>query len=343
MSIRSRDKAASIYGSVIQSIMKYESASLPVGSIERAKAQLENGDLIKAMKTCRQGDINIHRLQAELDHCLATLHQRRNFGLILSAYHQVGVFGKYTVEELLMCMAEAGDHPAFLKQAYRFDIFDGFEAQIECAIYWHIQKKLPDGMAWQRKFAKLYEQKELRVPIHLEELLVEDEGAVTQPSVPPVTYKLKPVRGATGRSKLLRPLPISDPYIISQTARVKMEQASQAHQYTLALLQTFLKDKNIPVSESKLIDNFCFLSGRPAIFEVKSITEDNEREQIRHAISQLYEYRFLHSLLDASLWIVFSKKPSSQWFIDYLLVDRTIHVLWIENGKLGGPSVKQIG
>ena len=55
---------------------------------------------------------------------------------------------------------------------------------------------------------------------------------------------------------------------------------------------------------------------------------------MRHAISQLYEYRFLHSLFDASLWIVFSTKPFSKWYINYLLVDRTINILWIEKALL---------
>lgn len=200
--------------------MKYELISLPAGSVERAKAQLQQGDLIKAIKTCRQGNIELCCLQAELDVCLETLYRKKCCGLILSAYHHAGAFGKYTVDELLICISNAGDYPAFLKQAYRFDKLDGFEARIENAINWHIERERLDGVAWQRKFAKLSEQIQLRVSNNLAELLVEDEEVVNQPSIPPIKYKLKPVVGVTSKAKPLKPLPKGDPYIISQTARV---------------------------------------------------------------------------------------------------------------------------
>ena len=130
-----------------------------------------------------------------------------------------------------------------------------------------------------------------------------------------------------------------DPYIVSQTARAKMERANVAHQSTLQVLKTQLQNRRRAVSESKLIDAYAVLDDGPAIFEVKSITESNERDQIRHALSQLYEYRFLHSMVGASLWVVFSQAPSSQWYVDYLAGDRGVRVLWVDDGGLGGPSI----
>lgn len=319
--------------------MKYDVIILPRGSVERAKAQLEKDDLIAAIGTCHIGNLGFQCLQTELDQCLVRTYVRRNFGLILSAYYVAGVFGKFTVVELLTLLFNTKNYPTFLKQAYRFDVYSGFETQIQTAIEWHTYRKLNDAGAWQKKFAKLAEQVELHTNPRSEEMVISSEEPTNGLPADSVKYKLKSAIATQSKSRVLKPLPTDDPYIVSQTARVKMEYANQSHQETLALLRDFLAKQNITFSENKLIDNFCFLSDRPAIFEIKSINKDNEREQIRHAISQLYEYRFLHSLFDASLWVVFSVKPSSQWYIDYLLGDRNINVLWIEEGKLSGPSV----
>ena len=118
-----------------------------------------------------------------------------------------------------------------------------------------------------------------------------------------------------------------------------MERANVAHRGTLQVLRAQLETRKRAVSEDKLIDAYAVLDSGPAIFEVKSITESNERDQIRHAVSQLYEYRFLHSMADASLRIVFSQALSSQWYIDYLAGCLGFRVVWIDDGKLQGPSI----
>jgi hypothetical protein len=53
--------------------MKYDQDKLPLKSLERAKAQLQNGDLIKALKTVQVGNIPIDSLQDELNLCLQNL------------------------------------------------------------------------------------------------------------------------------------------------------------------------------------------------------------------------------------------------------------------------------
>ena len=50
--------------------------------------------------------------------------------------------------------------------------------------------------------------------------------------------------------------------------------------------------------------HFTRLRSGPAIFEAKSVTDDNELAQIRHGLSQLYEYRYRHDLKGATLWLV---------------------------------------
>ena len=72
------------------------------------------------------------------------------------------------------------------------------------------------------------------------------------------------------------------------------------------------------------------------------MTPDNELAQIRSAISQLYEYRYRHRLLTASLWIVLSAAPSEAWIRTYLEDDRDIRLLWVEDDRISGPSASRL-
>jgi hypothetical protein len=319
--------------------MKYDTAKLPIGSIARAKAQLTKLDLVKAVKTARKNAIELTELEPELSCCIDSLYEK-SAGVILSAFYNVGVFGRFTVADLLRRTFDRGDYPQFLKQAYRFDAYEGFVNEIEKALGWHCEGRLPDAEAWRRKFTKLREQSQLRSTGRREEVVTEefddDIGAEVK------TFTLRPVRPAKRGAPRAREEPADDPYIVSQIARVKVEQASRVHSETLELLRRFLHERRLEVTNSRLIDAFSVLSCGPAIFEVKSITDANERQQIRHAVSQLYEYRFLHSLFNASLWMVFSAGPASRWLVDYLLHDRGFRLAWVENGELVGPSVAEL-
>lgn len=323
--------------------MRHDTAQLPLGSVPRAKAQLASLDLLKALKTCRNGKIPLEDLKIDLETCLQRLCDRKAYGVVLSGYYAFGALGAYTVNDLLQSMYEARDYPSFLKQAYRFDVYSAFEAEIEKAIAWHHERGLPDADAWRRKFAKLREQDLLRRPAEPEALVNIEEELPENSKAAPRIFPLRPIISKTPRAHVPEPEPADDPYIISQTARVKLENANASHERTLRILKDYLRQRGLMASESKLIDAYSVLGGRPAIFEVKSITEANERDQIRHALSQLYEYRFLHAYKDATLWIVFSQPPSSRWYIDYLIDDRNVCVLWIENENLHGPSLAHLG
>jgi len=131
--------------------------------------------------------------------------------------------------------------------------------------------------------------------------------------------------------------------IISAYPLSKQTIASSEHDRILNILSQFLSANGIELKESKHIDGFCkTINGKVGIFEVKSTNDKNELNQIRGAISQLYEYRYLYKLGNASLWIVLSKSPDIDWVTDYLLRDRKINILWIDKGKLAGPSIKQL-
>ncbi len=315
--------------------MKYCQSNFQLGSIERALVQLRNGDLIKALKTMKTGNIPIDSLKSELCLCLQNLYQKKQEGTILSGYYSVGVFGDFKISELLLRLCERKDYHTFLKQAYRFEVYVGFENEIEKAIKWHEDKNLTDTHSWRMKFNKIIERLQL------------SENPKIQSVEESSTSESRDVYSNLRSIKIRQPFQLEvesleDPYIISQTAKIKTERANRLHTKTLELLIKKLNDVGIEVKETNLIDAFAVLNNKPAIFEVKSISLENERQQVRHAVSQLYEYRYLYSLQDASLWVVFSSKPSSEWLIEYLINDRQIKVLWVKDSQLVGSDSDEI-
>jgi hypothetical protein len=128
------------------------------------------------------------------------------------------------------------------------------------------------------------------------------------------------------------------PYQIS-VDKQKLDWANDEHKRTLYILSKALDNIGYIVEINRSIDAFTRLKSGPAIFEVKSITEENELGQARAALAQLYEYRYRHNYPGASLWLVFSMKPSTDWLVEYLAGDRDINVLWVESGQLAGPSL----
>jgi hypothetical protein len=129
--------------------------------------------------------------------------------------------------------------------------------------------------------------------------------------------------------------------IASPETRLKLEQANRDHAETVARLSEVLTTRGYQAEHNRFIDVFCRLRTGSAIFEIKSLSVGNERSQCRHALSQLYEYRYIHSLTKATLWLVLSRKPSENWIVDYLCSDRDIHVVWLEDGTFFGPSIEQ--
>jgi Holliday junction resolvase len=65
-------------------------------------------------------------------------------------------------------------------------------------------------------------------------------------------------------------------------------------------------------------------------FEMKSTTDQNIHSQIRRAISQLYEYRYLQQVPAAKLVIVVENPPPQEkkWIVDYIVQDRKVLITW---------------
>jgi hypothetical protein len=66
------------------------------------------------------------------------------------------------------------------------------------------------------------------------------------------------------------------------------------------------------------------------LFEMKSTTDSNAHPQIRRAISQLYEYRYLQDAPTAKLVVVIENPPprEKKWMVDYVVKDRKLLIAW---------------
>ena len=97
--------------------------------------------------------------------------------------------------------------------------------------------------------------------------------------------------------------------VVSTYAKEKLDTANATHATLIDVLGQFLRFHGHRVEANQFIDAFARLKSGPALFEAKSITDDNELAQIRHGLSQLYEYRYRHGLNGATLWLVLSRIP----------------------------------
>ncbi|MCC7362412.1 MAG: hypothetical protein IT317_23225 [Anaerolineales bacterium] len=114
---------------------------------------------------------------------------------------------------------------------------------------------------------------------------------------------------------------------------VARERANKAHRQLVNLVATRLRGSGAIPRSNPLIDLSAQVEDVPLIFEMKSTTQVNAHNQVRRAISQLYEYRYLQNLPDARLVIVIELPlhNSVAWMKRYLEEDRQISLIW--NGK----------
>ena len=296
---------------------------------------LKQWKLVQAAKILKKNNYaSLEIFQTELDKCLDELYSRSP-SVILSAYHiseLIKNYGRYTVGNLLEKSFQKKDYANFLKQIYRLNFHIGYEDKIEICLKWYEDKKRNDALAWRSKFNKLFDEKYATSDKDKSEKLSDNSNLISNSFVNHFDFEYQKIDGLISEVEnnrviekinlTLRSISVSrlekssdnfknnsinDPYIVSQIARAKLERANQQHEMTLQILAKTLNSMKYEALETKLIDIFSIIKDKPAIFEVKSIHSDNERDQVRHAISQLYEYRYLYDLKLASLWVVFSK------------------------------------
>lgn len=116
---------------------------------------------------------------------------------------------------------------------------------------------------------------------------------------------------------------------------VNIDETKQLYPRGFPIQNTYLERQNLPYLESESPDSLTF------IFEMKSSDASIIIDQVRKAVSQLYEYRYRYYSSgqirkNAVLVIVLQTSPTVQlWLKDYLLFDRHIAVCWLleDNSK----------
>ena len=110
---------------------------------------------------------------------------------------------------------------------------------------------------------------------------------------------------------------------------VKLERANSMHEKLRSLLAKRIRDYGSMPTFNRYIDLAAQINNKQFIMEVKT-TNANAHRQIRKGISQLYEYRYLQCLPNASLVLLIQNPliKRDAWLLHYLQNDRKIYVIW---------------
>jgi hypothetical protein len=134
---------------------------------------------------------------------------------------------------------------------------------------------------------------------------------------------------------------IRDSVVQQAAACVLTERANSIHAILVKKMSSLLAAHGSQPYFNGLIDLFCKVANTTFIFEMKSTTPSNILSQIRKGVSQLYEYRYLHDMRDATLVLVLDRAPMDDWVVDYLLQDRDICICWLSEDGFEFPSIAQ--
>jgi hypothetical protein len=160
-----------------------------------------------------------------------------------------------------------------------------------------------------------------------------------------------PTKGLTGKKrKQLPPATGAKGVIRVDVDAQKRERANQIHWKLIDAKSTFLDDRQLEPLANEHIDLFANDQGDIILYEMKSVNAEsgNLLAQVRKAVSQLYEYRFIYNEPAAKLCIVTNHKIAKEddWLIDYLSKDRLIAYEWttdFQNFECSARSRKILG
>lgn len=132
--------------------------------------------------------------------------------------------------------------------------------------------------------------------------------------------------------------------IMIQRNQIAVERANVTHRSLVNLVATRIRNAGAIPRSNQLIDLATRYNNQSYIFEMKSTTPKNVRDQMRKGISQLYEYRYLQNNPSAILILVIDSQlqQNNVWFRDYLYNDREIRLVWDGSDNLfSTDSVRQ--
>lgn len=157
-------------------------------------------------------------------------------------------------------------------------------------------------------------------------------GSVVKQSAPST-------QGLTGRN-LKKSSPTPPPTGAQGSIRVdidvqKRERANQIHWQLVDAKSSFLDDRELEPYANEHIDLYANNQGDVILYEMKSVAPGgiNLLSQIRKAVSQLYEYRYIYEEPNARLCIVTNHgiAKKDEWLLDYLEKDRAIAYEWTDD------------
>jgi len=115
----------------------------------------------------------------------------------------------------------------------------------------------------------------------------------------------------------------------------KRERANQVHWKLIAAKAEFLLSKGHEPKENGHVDLYTSSDDETIFYEMKSVDPEkrNLLPQVRKAVSQLYEYRYIFGKPTARICIVTNAEipTTDSWLIDYLSADRSIAYEWTED------------
>ncbi len=104
---------------------------------------------------------------------------------------------------------------------------------------------------------------------------------------------------------------------------VAFERANHQHWLLEQFTATALSSESITISTNQLVDMLAQHESEAILFEMKSCNPASMRSQIRRAVSQMLEYKFLHQdrlPKKTHLCIVIERRPhgKTEWLLEYL-------------------------
>jgi len=132
----------------------------PKGEVPLDKSQIRElfrmGDFHNAPQQCKKANYPLTDFQADIDIGIRKLSLAHRANEVLSFIYKYSVPTKHNIKDLLLMVFGSGDYHSFLKDACRFEMYEGFEEKINFAINILYEKgQAHDASGWQRKFQEM--------------------------------------------------------------------------------------------------------------------------------------------------------------------------------------------
>jgi hypothetical protein len=113
------------------------------------------------------------------------------------------------------------------------------------------------------------------------------------------------------------------------------ERANESHEMLTRLVAAKIRATGAIPRRNALVDLAAEVEASDFLFEMKSTTDRNPRAQVRRAIAQLYEYRYLQKSPEAQLVVVIEHPLPAElnWMVDYVVRDRKLLIAWDGDGR----------